>query len=170
MSASTCNPSPWPHPSTRRPSACPRLERPPTDASRTKFRPGCFRSIDVSKVKLRLRHDRVVGSIDSLEVDDRNRILVTATVTDVEAMIQPAMSVGVAVHRFSLKNEASPSTFYGEVEDATVEEFSLLSQPANRRCLVLERWVQTPVDRSFQVMLDKLKDLQATVQQQRRAA
>ena len=49
------------------------------------------------------------------------------------------------------------------MEEATIEEFSLTDQPANRRCLVLERWIPTPVELSSQTLLDKLKDIQVTV-------
>jgi hypothetical protein len=134
---------------------------PDIDATRTAFRAGCFGescSAICGTLPLLLKHDPniVAGTIDRLEADSRGALLVTATVTHPLAMRMPGFSIGCAVRKFTVHNPDSV-TFYAEVEEAVLQEISLVDQPANRRATVTERWQPNAVDRGFQEMLDRVR-------------
>jgi hypothetical protein len=137
---------------------------PDIDESRTCFRAGCFGVIDKSAVKLLLKHDPsiVAGSIEQLEVDARGRLVAICTVTHPLGMRMPAFSIGVAVRKCTIRNPDSVS-FYADVEEAVLEEISLVDQPANRKAIVTERWIPSAVELSNEALIARVKAVQATV-------
>ena len=68
------------------------------------------------------------------------------------------------VAKYTICNPDDRFRFAGEVERVSdVNEVSLTSNPGNRNCLVLERWIPSPLELSNEAIIAKLRDIQATV-------
>jgi hypothetical protein len=136
------------------------------DLDRCCFAHNCQWSVmDPAKIPLLVSHDekRVAGALESIEVDSRGRVIVTGTITDHAAMTLPALSISAAVERFSIHNPDDRFGWHGSVDAVSeVSEISLSANPANRKCL-LERWVPSAIDLSYEEMIDRVKRMQELV-------
>jgi hypothetical protein len=135
------------------------------DLDRTCFRHGCWPKLDPSRIRLLMNHDenRVAGTIDTIDVDHLGRVVIVATITNKDAMRLPALSISAMVEQFTIERPDSAS-FVGEITRVSdVNEISLSTTPANRQCLILDRWIPSALELSNQALLDKFKSLQATV-------
>jgi hypothetical protein len=119
----------------------------------------------IPRRSLLLGHDHyhVAGTVDEISVDRLGRVVIVATVTDPLAMRMPALSISASVDKFTIERP-DRFDFVGEVERVTdINEISLTTTPSNRRAVVFERWIPTPVELSNELLLDKFKAFQASV-------
>ena len=136
------------------------------DLDRTRFLRDCWPKLDPGQIKLVVGHDlsREVGTINEINVDLMGRVTIVATVTDKDAARLPGLSISAMVAKYTICNPDDRFRFAGEVERVSdVNEVSLTSNPGNRNCLVLERWIPSPLELSNEAIIAKLRDIQATV-------
>jgi hypothetical protein len=138
------------------------------DLSRSRFSPTCkWPMLDPARIRLLMHHDEArgaVGRVEEIAFDGLGRMVVVATVTDKQAMTLPAVSISAAVGKFTIRHPESASLVFADIEEVTdISELSLTRTPANLSCRVLERWIPSPVEQSSQALIDKFRDLQATV-------
>jgi hypothetical protein len=134
------------------------------DLDRTCFARDCWpEQLDPSKIRLLVSHDenRVAGTVDEIRADIFGRVTIVATITSKAAMRLPGLSISARVKKFSIRDPDDRFAFRGEVERVSdVNEISLSSTPSNRHCLVLERWVPSPVEISGQALLAQIRRVQ----------
>lgn len=136
------------------------------DLDRTRFLRHCWPKLDPGQIKLVVGHDlsREVGTIEEIDVDAFGRVMIVATVTDKAAMRLSGLSISAMVAKHTIRDPDDRFGFRGEVERVSdVNEISLTATPANRRCIVTERWIPSPRELSNDALLAKLKDIQVTV-------
>jgi hypothetical protein len=134
------------------------------DNDRTKFRPYCFAFPKLFRhgyPPLYLKHDRSreVGTIDHLQRDELGNLQCWVTVADPEAKRYPAFSIAATVNEYEIRNEDTPD-FHALVTSATLEELSLTNVPANKFCIVQDRYRVSAAVQMFELLAEKVKRLQ----------
>jgi hypothetical protein len=112
------------------------------DREFTKFGPHCWMPFKPD-IPLLYRHDRPAGRI--LEIKDAEEGLrVRALVTDNEAKRCSHFSVAATIHSYALRHRDDRARAHAAVSCATLEEVSIVNDPAHPGARIIHRYRQSP--------------------------
>jgi len=108
------------------------------DREFTKFSPRCWVQPFNRRIPLLFRHGRPAGKVEEVRITDRG-LYVRARVTDPEAKRCPYFSIAATIHHYELRNVDDPVNFHAAIDCATLNEVSLVTDPANAAAIITER-------------------------------
>jgi hypothetical protein len=139
------------------------------DQERTRIRGFAFGLLSPRRIRLLHRHNeaQIAGEIEDLSYDEHGRLKIRCRVDHEQARRCGGFSVSARVNEYRLRDVDTPN-FFAEVTDATLDEISLTSEPANSRALVRSRFPIGPhvqFYKNMEAYVDVLKKLAAVLPQ-----